>query len=110
MKTRKKSSVKVFNYIPTPRSLDKSSTLHDPDKFYGRVKLPAFFNDPNKGFIDVSEEDEYNKYRKTNSKWIPPTTVQGIDNFISRCKEEISAIDFQNRTVKKKLKKLPSRI
>ena len=85
----KKVLSKGLTFVPTIDFLDKSSTLHDLDKFYRRVKLHAFFNDPNRGFIDITEDDEYKRYRKTNSSWIPPISVHGIDNFISRCKEEV---------------------
>ena len=56
------------------------------------MKLHVHFNDPNKGFINETSEDEFLKYKRSNSKWVPPYTVHAVDDFISRCKEEVGVI------------------
>lgn len=85
---------KGLNFVPAPRHLDKTSTLQDLDEFYRRIKLHAFFNDPNQAFIGGPEEDQFRKYKPKNSSWVPPTSVEAIENFILKCRDDINHVDF----------------
>ena len=95
---------KGLNFVPAPKHLDKISTLQDLDEFYRRIKLHAFFNDPNKAFINGSEEDHFHNYKQKNSSWVPPTSDEAIENFILKCRDDINHIDFAR--VEKKLTNL----
>ena len=66
-------------------------------KFFCRIKLHAYFNDPYKGFIDLDESDfdPMSKYSTKKYRWTPPFVHESIDNFIDICKCEISAIDVK---------------
>ena len=67
------------------------------DKFFRRVKLHAYFNDPNQGFVDSDDDidDEFRKYAKKKSTWTPPSVHDAIDDFMSRCRDEIDVIEIK---------------
>ena len=89
-----------LRFVPTPKHVDKSEILHQMDKLYRRIKLHAFFNDQNKGFIDITPDDDddadqFSKYNRKPSKWTPPYNPDCVDRFIDRCKEEIELVDLK---------------
>ena len=88
---------KGLRYIPTPNCIDRTKMNDSVDKFFRRIKLHAYFNDPNKGFIDPDESnfDPMSKYSTKKSRWTPPFVHESIDNFIDICKKEICAIDVK---------------
>ena len=59
------------------------------------MKLHAHFNDPDKPItnIDDNEDSLLNKYKKSSSSWTPSDVHPSINNFISRCKEDIDNIN-----------------
>ena len=76
------------------------STCRTRVKFYIRwTKLHAFFNDQNKGFIDITPDDDdddpFSKYNRKPSKWTPPYNPDCVDRFIDRRKEEIELVDLK---------------
>ena len=83
------------------------------DKFFRRIKLHAYFNDPNKGlFIDPDESnfDPMSKYSTKKSRWTPPFVHESIDNFIDICKKEICAIEKRfpkKNAIFQKTKRMP---
>ena len=79
--------------VPSPKHVDE-------DGFYIRwrastallSKLHAFFNDPNKGFINPGSEaddDPFMKYKWKTSNWTRSSNPACVERFIERCKDEI---------------------
>ena len=69
------------------------------ESFYRRVKLHAFFTDPNKGFIDPGSEaddDPFMKYKWKTSNWTRSSNPACVERFIERCKDEIKLIDLMS--------------
>ena len=64
----RKVKAKGLTFIPTPKTIDASVVNDCVDKFFRRVKLHAYFNNPNQGFIDFNEEDDdlFRKYTNKN--------------------------------------------
>ena len=88
---------KGLRYIPKPNCIDRTKMNDSVVKFFRRIKLHAYFNDPNKGFIDPNESDfdPMSKYNTKKSRWTPPFVLESVDNFIDICKCENSAIDVK---------------
>ena len=84
-----------LSFIPVNQNFNKSNTQEDLQRFFRRVKLHAHFNDPDKPItnIDDNEDSLLNKYKKSSSSWTPSDVHPSIDNFISRCKEDIDNIN-----------------
>ena len=64
----RKVLAKGLTFIPTPKTIDASVVNDCVDKFFMRVKLHAYFNNPNQGFIDFNYEDDdfFRKYTNKN--------------------------------------------
>ena len=85
---------KGLTFIPTPQFVDKTVVNDSVDNFFRRVKPHAYFNDPNQSFVD-SDDDEFRKYPKKISTWTPPRVHEAIDDFMSRCRDEIDDIEIK---------------
>ena len=86
-----------LSFIPVNQNFNKSNTQEDLQRFFRRVKLHAHFNDPDKPItnIDDNEDSLLNKYKKSSSSWTPSDVHPSINNFISRCKEDIDNINSE---------------
>ena len=64
----RKVLAKGLTFIPTPKTIDASVVNDCVDTFFRRVKLHAYFNNPNQGFIDFNDEDDdlFRKYTNKN--------------------------------------------
>ena len=84
-----------LSFIPVNQNFNKSNTQEDLQRFFRHVKLHAHFNDPEKPItnIDDNEDSLLNKYKKSSSSWTPSDVHPSINNFISRCKEDIDNIN-----------------
>ena len=93
----RKVLAKGLTFIPTPQFIDQTVVNDSVDKFFRRVKLHAYFNDPNQGFVDSDDDidDEFRKYAKKKSTWTPPSVHDAIDDFMSRCRDEIDVIEIK---------------
>ena len=91
---------KGLNFIPTPKSEDKNATLQDLESFFRRLKLHAHFNDHNKVVCneDSASDNLFDKFKTHKSSWVPPIAIPAIDNFISRCKEEVRSLNFRTHS------------
>ena len=87
---------KGLSFIPTSAKNNRNKTNVDLQRFYRRVKLHAYFNDPDKPISensDVTKEySVFNKYKKAASSWTPTDVHPSISRFILRCNEDISRI------------------
>ena len=86
---------KGLSFIPVQNKTNIQQTKIDLEKFYRRIKLHAYFNNPNKhifNFDDEEEESLFRKYKKNNSTWTPHETYPTISSFISRCEDDISRL------------------
>ena len=83
---------KGLSFIPTPTHIDETSTKSDLDNFFRRIRLHAHFNNPNEAFIEREEVNNFSKYQKKISNWIPDSSPSAVDTFINTCKGEINAI------------------
>ena len=88
-----------LSFIPVNQNFNKSNTQEDLQRFFRRVKLHAHFNDPDKPItnIDDNEDSLLNKYKKSSSSWTPSDVHPSINNFISRCKEDIDNINSKKK-------------
>ena len=97
---------KGSKFIPTPQEIDKERLDDSLRSFFRRVKLHAFFNDPNASIrndphmeSDSEEEDvTFKDYvaEKACSTFTPPADKvhPAVDTFIRRCNEEYENLDF----------------
>ena len=86
---------KGLKFIPAPKNNDRNVINDSVARFFRKIRLHAYFNDPNKGFMEIPDDvdDPFAKYKKRSSKWTPTDSPLVIDNFISRCREEIDLVN-----------------
>ena len=87
---------KGLKFIHTPSQTNETEVNFLLERFYRRVKLHAYFNDPNESSTDLRlEEDPFLKYNRKPSDWVPPTTPPAVEAFIERCREEVGHVDMK---------------
>ena len=93
-------------FIPTPTHVDEDILDDHVNSFFRRVKLHAYYNDPNASLRatpeDSDDEDEGGVFKtyhadKKHSSWTPTFNPPAVVSFIDRCKEEIAQIDFKQK-------------
>ena len=90
-----------MNFIPVNSKFNNAKTKEDLQRFYRRVKLHSYFNDPDKHIQHdpTSEESIFNKHKRTMSSWTPSDIHPSIATFISRCDEDISRVRVGKQNV-----------
>ena len=93
-------------FIPTPTHVDEEVLNDHVNAFFRRVKLHAYYNDPNASLRatpeDSEDEDEdgiFATYHadKKRSTWTPKVNPPAVVSFVDRCKEEIANIDMKQK-------------
>jgi len=93
---------KGLSFIPTPEP-DELQCKEDVRKFFRRIRLHAHFNDPNKPISsDALDDDTTSLFArfapKKSSSWTPHTSPQAVEDFISRCQNDINNLTFTRRS------------
>ena len=99
---------KGTKFIPTPRKVDEERLSDAMQQFYRKVRLHAFFNDPNQHIrgnvvvtdsedeVEAESDNSFKKYttKVSKSTFNPMNVHQSVHNFINRCNEEYNSMNL----------------
>ena len=78
-----------LRFDPTAEYVDQNSVLYEIWQIFPTKKLHAFFNDPNKGFINTRQDDPLSKYNQKPSNL---TNSSCVGRFVDWCKEVMESL------------------
>ena len=87
---------KGLNFVPIAKSSDEFQIKKDSESFFRRSRLTAFFSDTsNSSFRD---RDVFESLCPRKSNWVPPEgQFASLDLFISKCRRDISNLNFKRK-------------
>ena len=102
---------KGLNYIPTRAHTDEYTARADSEKFFRRIRLKAHFHSEQESSdtditqnVDRTDDFNFDSLKPTTSRWTPPPgKFAALDYFVSKCRSEISKLNFRQRLVKTNL-------